>query len=169
MWNDTDIPLALLITFRAYGTWLHGDERGSVDRHDNTYGSPRIPPNDHLKSISAARLKRAPVKLDVRRRQAIQSAVIETCSKRGWGLYAFNVRTNHVHTVINAGGKSPDLVLNAIKANATRRMRENGSWISSKTPWAEKGSKRRLWNERHVHAAVEYVLFGQGDELPDFD
>jgi len=28
-WNDTDIALAHLITFRCHGTWLHGDERGS--------------------------------------------------------------------------------------------------------------------------------------------
>ncbi len=33
MWNDTDIPLAYLITFRCYGTWLHEDERGATDRH----------------------------------------------------------------------------------------------------------------------------------------
>ena len=25
------IPLADFITFRAFGTWLHGDQRGSVD------------------------------------------------------------------------------------------------------------------------------------------
>ena len=29
-WNDTGIPLAYLITFRCYGTWLHGDARGWV-------------------------------------------------------------------------------------------------------------------------------------------
>ncbi len=39
MWNDTDIPLAYLITFRSYGTWLHGDERGSVNRFRNQYKS----------------------------------------------------------------------------------------------------------------------------------
>ena len=27
MWNDTDIPLGYLITFRCYGTWLHGNKR----------------------------------------------------------------------------------------------------------------------------------------------
>jgi len=43
MWNDTDIPLAVFFTFRCYGTWLHGDERG--DRNNNTYGSPRIAAN----------------------------------------------------------------------------------------------------------------------------
>jgi hypothetical protein len=35
MWNNTNLPLAYLITFRCYGTWLHGDERGSVDRFRN--------------------------------------------------------------------------------------------------------------------------------------
>ena len=25
-------PLAYFITFTCYGNWLHGDERGSVDR-----------------------------------------------------------------------------------------------------------------------------------------
>ena len=35
MWNDTEIPLAHLSTFRSYGTWLHGDKRGSVDRSHN--------------------------------------------------------------------------------------------------------------------------------------
>jgi hypothetical protein len=38
-WNDSDTPLAYFITFRAYGTWLHGDKRGSVDRHNNRYGA----------------------------------------------------------------------------------------------------------------------------------
>jgi REP element-mobilizing transposase RayT len=169
MWNDTDIPLALLITFRAYGTWLHGDSRGSVDRHNNIYGTPRIPPIEHLETISKARLKHEPVYLDALRRSAIEEGIRDTCAKREWGLYAFNIRTNHVHTVVAVGAKSPDLVLNALKANATRRMREVGAWPFDHSPWAEKGSKRRLWNERHVEAAIDYVLYGQGEDLPKFE
>ncbi|HVF30380.1 MAG TPA: transposase [Pyrinomonadaceae bacterium] len=169
MWNDTDIPLALLITFRAYGTWLHGDERGSVDRHNNVYGAPRIAPSEHLKFISEARLKHAPVALDARRRNAIETGVRQTCTKRGWDLGAFNIRTNHVHVVVDAKAKDPDLVLIALKANSTRCMRENGCWAHEHSPWADKGSKRRLWNERHVQAAIDYVFFGQGNDLPNFD
>ena len=45
MWNDTDTALAYLISFRTYGTWLHGDKRGSVDRFHNRYCSPYLPPN----------------------------------------------------------------------------------------------------------------------------
>ena len=29
--------------------------------------------------------------------------------------------------------------------------------------------QRYLWNERSVAQAIEYVLYGQGDDLPDFD
>ena len=33
------------------------------------------------------------------------------------------------------------LVLNAFKANATRQLREDGLWLYSHSPWADKGSK----------------------------
>ena len=42
-------------------------------------------------------------------------------------------------------------------------------WPNERSRWAEKGSKRYLWNERSVSRATNYVLFGQGDELPRFD
>jgi hypothetical protein len=37
------------------------------------------------------------------------------------------------------------------------------------SPWAEKGSKRRLWNERSVSNAINYVINGQGNDRRDFD
>jgi REP element-mobilizing transposase RayT len=80
-----------------------------------------------------------------------------------------NVRTNHVHAVIDIGTKDADHALNALKANATRQMREDKLWTFTHSPWAEKGSKRKLWNERSVAEASDYVINGQGDELPDFD
>jgi hypothetical protein len=48
-------------------------------------------------------------------------------------------------------------------------MRESGSWKGDSSPWSDKGSKRYLWNEQSVARAIEYVLFGQGDDLPDFE
>ena len=169
MWNDTDTPLAYLFTFRCYGTWIHGDSRGSVDRHNNTYGSPRIAEINHFKVISTARMKHSLVELTAARRVAVEKAIRETCEKRNWGLMAMNVRTNHVHAVVSIGSKSPELALGALKANSTRQMREDGYWHFANTPWAEKGSKRRLWNERSIANAIDYVLIGQGDDLPDFD
>ena len=81
---------------------------------------------------------------------------------------AFNVRTNHVHTVVCAD-RDADLVLNAFKANATRKLREELLWSYDFSPWVRKGSKRKLWNEQSVARAIQYVLYGQGEDLPDFD
>jgi hypothetical protein len=87
---------------------------------------------------------------------------------RHWLLYAITVRTNHVHSVVSANRRA-GLVLNAFKANGTRQLREDGLWPYSFSPWADKGSKRRLWNEQSVARAIDYVVNGQGDDLPDFD
>ncbi|HEX8197144.1 MAG TPA: transposase [Pyrinomonadaceae bacterium] len=169
MWNDRDIPLAYLITFRCYGTWLHGDERGSVDRFHNQYKSPRIPANEKWRAYNNRQLKADIVNLNALHREAVEKAVRETCDFRGWHLLAINVRTNHVHTVISIGKAEPEIALNALKTNATRKMREDGCWQSDKSPWAVKGSKRYLWNEKSVGLAIDYVINGQGDDLPDFD
>jgi len=169
MWNDTEIPLAHLITFRSYGTWLHGDKRGSVDRFHNQYQAPYLPPNSKRLEYKMSLLSREITTLNAKQRESIENAIRETCDVRKWILRAINIRTNHVHTVVSIGTAKPERALNAFKAYATRKMRENGCWPSEYSPWADKGSKRNLWNERSVEKAIEYVLYGQGDDLPDFD
>lgn len=167
-WNDSGVPLAYLITFRCYGTWLHGDERGSVDRDHNAYGTPTYPQRDLRASYVQGLLKQPPVSLDARRRGCVEAAIRETCDVRSWSLFAVNVRSNHVHSVVNAPGKKPNVVMTAFKANATRLMREDGCWSSDLSPWAEKGSERYLWTDDSVSRAVNYVLYSQGDDLSDF-
>jgi len=88
---------------------------------------------------------------------------------RHWLLHAINARTNHVHVVVSIGATKPERALNAFKANATRQMRADGNWRKAHSPWADKGSQRYLWNERSVVLAVDYVVNGQGGDLPDFD
>jgi len=165
---DDRLPLAYFISFRCYGTWLHGDERGSTDRHHNVYGTPFIPSNKRWRQHNERLLRQPPVSLDAARRTAVETAIRETCEKRRWLLMALNARTNHVHSVVSAACK-PEPVLNALKANATRQMREMKCWTSDLSPWSYGGSRRYLWTERSVELAVDYVLHGQGDDLPDFD
>ena len=168
MWNDTDRPLAYLISFRTHGTWLHGDPRGSIDRHRNRYNSPYIPPNNEWQSYSRRQMRGVPLILQARERRCVESAIRETSEIRQWLLLAVNARTNHVHAVVDTDCV-PERVLNAYKANATRLLRANRLWREAFSPWADKGSCRRLWNEQSVARAVDYVLNGQGFNLPDFD
>jgi hypothetical protein len=56
-------PLAYFITFRTYGSWLHGDDRGSVDRGHNEFGSPLQPPSESRRDFEQELLRHAPVEL----------------------------------------------------------------------------------------------------------
>ncbi len=169
MWNDTDLPLGYLITFRCYGTWLHGDERGSIDRFHKRYKSPYLPRSDRRHERNQRELKSEPCVLDAELRQIVDTAVREVCDVRQWVLHALNVRTNHVHLVVSIGNTKPGRALNTFKAYATRLMRRNGNWRETHSPWSDKGSQRYLWNKRSLALAIDYVLNGQGDDLPEID
>ena len=166
--DDNEFPLAYLISFRAYGTWLHGDQRGSMSRKQNKYGTPRIAPNPRLLRVEIEQLKHPPLKLDGRQRLVIEQAIREVCTTRGYWLRAVNIRTNHMHTVVSAAIK-PERVLHAFQAYATRKLRQAGLLPGDVKPWTRHGSTRFLWKERHVERAIDYVLNGQGDDLPSFD
>ena len=114
-------------------------------------------------------LERQPVILDAARRKSVEQAIRDTCDIRRWYLHALSVRTNHAHVVVCIGTLKPERALIALKANSKKQMRLDGCWREDSSPWAQKGSKRYLWNERSVAQAIEYVLYGQGDELPDFE
>ena len=160
-------PLACLITFRTYGTWLHGDVRGSVDRITNIFDTPLLPPDRVRRRSEEQELQSAPVVLTADQRRVVETAVRNLCLHRGYALLAVNVRTNHVHAVISAACK-PERVLEAIKAYATRELRQAGSMPATVKPWARHGSTRYLWKDKSVEKAIAYVLYQQGDEPFDY-
>ncbi len=166
--DDNEFPLAYFVSFRTYGTWLLGDKRGSMSRKQNKYRTPRIPPNPRLQRAEFKNLKHPPIKLDSRQRPVVEKAIREVCANRGYLLRAINVRTNHVHTFVSAAVK-PEPILQAFQAYATRKLRRSGLLPVGVKPWARHGSTPYPWKERHVARAIEYVLYGQGDELPSFD
>ena len=114
-------------------------------------------------------MKSAAVNLNAAQRASVEKAVLETCTIRKWNLHAVSARTNHVHSVLSIGTAKSSGALNALKANATRQMREDGNWNRSRSPWADKGSRRCLWNESSVALAIDYEVNRQGGDLPDFD
>ena len=132
IWDDNEFPLAYLITFRTYGTWLHGDERGWY----------------------------------AKQRPIVERTIREVCDFRGWKVSAINVRTNHAHVVVSAA-TVPEKVMKDFKAYATRGLRTAGLWNFSHSPWVDGGSKRYLWSETSVTNACEYVVNGQGADLPE--
>lgn len=157
-------PLAYLITFRCYGTWLHGDERGSMDRHHCVPGGPLVEPDMVLLRRRGDLLKHEPVRFGIEAREVVDRAIREVCGHKEWKLYALNVRTNHVHVVVSTL-MNPERVMTAFKAWSTRRLREQSVLATDVKPWSRHGSTRYLWNEASVAQACEYTELAQGAEL----
>ena len=61
------------------------------------------------------------------------------------------------------------MMMHSFKAYATRKLRGDGLVNAGDKVWARHGSTKYLWTDEHIEKAVEYVLYGQGDELPEFD
>jgi hypothetical protein len=110
-----------LITFACYGCHLHGDTSGSVDPAHSTPGTPVLGSNSCRAVWEEKEMRQAPYYLDEVRRDAVLRAIQEVCGYRGWRLLAAHVRTNHVHTVVDAE-PAPEHVMNDFKAYASRAL-----------------------------------------------
>ena len=163
IYEENTFPLAYLITFRTYGTWLHGNQRSSVQRsRDKRFKSIRIDPNVPLEEKMLEEMKQPAFILTESQRDHVRIAIEKVCAYRRYSLHALNVRTNHGHTVVSKAVK-PEKIVNDFKVYATRRLREHNEVSSTAKVWSRGASTRYLWKPRHVEAAVDYVLYSQGD------
>jgi len=155
--------LAYFVSFRCYGTWLHGDARSSTDRDTHhSYGAPPIAPDPAREGRERALLRHAVMRLDDNMRVVVDQAVRDVCRHRLWHLYAANVQRDHVHTVVAAPGIKPESVMSAFKAWAARRMREAGLMDGRSRVWSRHGSTIWLWTDKQLGNAIRYTLYGQG-------
>jgi len=107
-------------------------------------------------------MKHSAILLGEAERTAVREAIEEVCSFRQYNLRAINVRTNHFHTVVSAQRK-PEFIANTFKSYATRELRRRRLIDLDTTPWARGRSRRYLWKDEQVLAALDYVLYCQGD------
>jgi REP element-mobilizing transposase RayT len=163
IYEENEFPLAYLLTFRTFGTWLHGDGRESVGRDGrNHYGKPRIRPNSEFEAAMKEEAKQHPFILTKPMRGIVEAAIKELCERRSYRLQAVNVRTNHAHAVVSAQMR-PERMADALKANATKMLRESLLISSDTKVWSRGRSRRYLWKPGHVGAAIDYVLYCQSD------
>jgi REP element-mobilizing transposase RayT len=162
-WDDNDIPLAYLITIRTYGTWLHGDKRSSVDRHEqlNAFGGPKRSSYPKLESRMRSSMKSRLFVFDEIQREVVKEAIEEVAVHRGFTINAINVRTNHAHIVVRATCK-PEKVADSFKSYSTRKLRDRGLVSRDQKVWSRGRSRRYLWKGEHLVGAIDYVLYCQG-------
>jgi REP element-mobilizing transposase RayT len=157
-----------LITFACYGCHLHGNTAGSVDSAHNMPGTPILEEDSERAAFEERRMDQSPYYLDRIRRDAVLAAIQEVCAHRGWRLLAAHVRSNHVHTVVEAE-VPPERVMNDFKAYASRHLNRMLLDGPARKRWARHGSTRWLWRPEHVSAAIQYVVAEQGDDMSVFE
>ncbi len=150
-----------LLTFSCYGTRLHGDERGTVDRNHNLAGSRYLPCEPTWIDAERRNMSQARYHLDAPRRSIVIRSILEVCAHRDWLPIAAHVRSSHVHAVLDAP-ELPEPVLTALKAYASRAFNQSGLDLPHRRRWSRHGSTRYLWNRQAIDRAVSYVADGQG-------
>jgi REP element-mobilizing transposase RayT len=111
-------------------------------------------------------LKQPPFEMDADQRAVTLEAIREVCRHRHWQLLAAHIRTNHVHTVVDAGGEvAPEFVMNTFKSYASRALNLCESKTKGRLRRARHGRIRCLISYDEVGAAVHYVLEKQGEPM----
>ena len=159
--QNSDPPIAYLLTWTTYGTWLPGDERGWKPK-----ATPSIQPvNPLFAEIAKSKLKEPPMLLDVTHRFAVEATIRAHCAYRTWLLHAVNARSNHVHVVVAADGYAPEVVRDQFKAWCTRKLKSMGD--GRERFWTEGGSCRWINEEADLEMAIMYVLEAQDRKSAD--
>ena len=151
------------ITFTTYGTWLHGDRRGSVNDRQNRLGEEFIQPNPALENYSRSIMSDKPLYFSDAMRQVVLDTIAEVAKYRKWMVHAANVQKDHLHILILANDKSPDDVMKTLKAYATRRLRESHLVQSKRNVWTEGGSTRWVKTSEQARNVIRYILYKQSD------
>lgn len=153
-----DLPPGYLITWTAYGSWLHGDARGSVDSRHNEYATEHLRPSPSLQRRRSNTLAHEPYLLGPTARSVVEQSVRRHADHRGWGLRAVSARTSHVHVVVQEPPVRPEVMLKQFKDWATRDLRRHGLLAEDRPAWTAHGSTIWLWNTPSLDAAARYVM-----------
>lgn len=174
-------PCAWLLTNTTYGTWLPGDDRGSVTsvrdirpweppsevrlEHDLP-GEPYEAAIPELAASTRDRMTGPPVYLDSETAGVLLLQFRETAAYRRWELAAVAVMYNHFHLVVRVpDDPDPRKVLADFKAYGSRSLNRRYGEPPSGTWWTTNGSKRKLPDDRAVVSATNYVLKKQPNPL----
>lgn len=176
-------PLAYHITFGTYGTRLHGDPRGTVDRKANKPGDPIIGAEPDWERMDRSTLRFLPVLLDAGGRSFVESVVPSLCGRGEWELHVCAAKPDREHVLLtisreakpvrrwlktwlsqalneHLGSESPAVP----EPRAGRAYRDHRSRLGHEggddrhPPWWSKGgSIKWIWDEKYFDNVYNYI------------
>ncbi len=149
-------PLAYHITFGMYGSRLHGEPRGTVDRSMNKPGDPIIGRDTDWEQIERSLLRFPPVVPTSQQRRFTESIIPSICDRGGWQLHMCAVQADHGHTLLTttADGKTGRRLLKRWLGQA---LLERWPLPTDATWWAEGGSIKWVWDHQYFENVFSYI------------
>jgi len=151
-------PLADHITWGTYGTRLHGDPRGTVDRYDNQQGTPVFRYDQHIWEYMKENLKYEPVRLTKDQMRFIESIIPSICEKGFWKYITCAAGPDHVHVLLTSE-HDPEKIRRLRKRWITQALNEK--WTlgpeQDRTWWSESGSIKWIDHQSYLANATGYV------------
>ena len=149
-------PFAYHIIFGTYGTRLHGDERGTVDRSINQFGDPIVGMDKEWQQIECSLLRFPMRELIVEQRLFVEQTVPVICERGGWKLVETAAAADHVHNVVSADVEGKD-VRKWLKRWLSEALNARWPICDGEVWWSECGSVKWVWTEDYYHRVVDYV------------
>jgi REP element-mobilizing transposase RayT len=151
-----DSPLAYHITFGTYGTRLHGDPRGTIDRRCKAYGQPIVEHSEAREQIAAERMKHQPILFTVDQCVFAQAAVEEICERGRWEFIQTACGPDHVHVLLKSERK-PKAIRRWLKRWLGEAMTARWPLPDGQSWWAKGGSAKCVWEEKYLRNVEQYI------------
>jgi REP element-mobilizing transposase RayT len=151
-----DRPLAYHITFGTYGTRLHGDVRGTVDRAMNQPGDPIIGADPSWWELERDKLRFDPVVLTPEQMIHVESVMPEICMRGRWEYHVGAGGPDHVHALLTAEAEG-DAVRKWFKRWLGESMLSRWPRPGGSTWWAEGGSVKWVWERDYFENIFDYL------------
>jgi REP element-mobilizing transposase RayT len=149
-------PLAYHITFGTYGTHLHGNPRGSVDRLHNVPGEPIIGTNAGWERMEASKLRFAPRYLNNDQRGFVEAMVPEICVRGGWDYHNAAAQPDHVHSLLSTDSDG-QVVRRLLKRWLGDALSPRWPTQAGESWWSEGGSVKWVWTADYFNRVIEYI------------
>jgi REP element-mobilizing transposase RayT len=163
-------PVALLITWTTYGTWLPGDERGYVSNtlhrgggfepKHNQPGTPYTADDAYTRERARSLQEWPTVWLTPPQANVVAHSLVRVAVERGWMVLRAAIMSNHVHVVVTGCPIDGSAVRRILKGNTqadlSKSVGESRRW------WTAGGSDRVREGAQSIESTVEYVACQAG-------
>jgi REP element-mobilizing transposase RayT len=150
-----DQPLAYHITIGTYGARLHGDERFTVDRRHNEFGTPFIERDDQRRRAEQTIRIFPAICLKEQQRTYIETVFPSICVRGHWRYHIAAAQPDHVHALLTADVPARD-VRRLLKRWLGQALDER--WPVEQRWWAVGGSVKWIWDEAYFRNVFNYIL-----------